>query len=359
MTGKNVFCASMSALGVVALMVIAYQLGQGRNGDTSEAFRAVIGERLASLDGIAERLGRLEEDVASLHDAPSEDALDGAGETAPDADGRWAAVQSTLSTLQLRIKGLEEDPVRRGYSFIESEDAEMRREGVNILRRVARFDPEARAAIRALLSDPSSRVREQAAQKLRDLKDKASAPQMVALLADPYARARFRAIQALGAMEAHEAAPEIGRNLISDPDDQVRRAAADVLGRLKSPAATEFLTEALKDRNEAVRGQAIASLGETGATSAAPLLRAIYDEDPGSHRRRLVLALKSLGDEVPLQREVGRLADLVTSAADEGVRQRAIRELRILDRDSSQEIFSRALEDPSPRVRREAEKALR
>ena len=58
----------------------------------------------------------------------------------------------------------------------------MRREGVNILRRVARFDPEARAAIRERLSDPSPRVREQAAQKLRDLKDKESAPKVMAAM---------------------------------------------------------------------------------------------------------------------------------------------------------------------------------
>ena len=349
MTRNNVFSASMAVLMIVVLMIIAYHLGKGGNGNTPEAVREVIGKRLASLDGIEERLKWLEEEVVSLRSAPSE----------LDADARWAAVQSVLSTLQLQVKGLEEDPVRRGYSFLESENAEMRREGVNILSRVGRVDPEARAAIRGLLDDPSSRVREQAAQKLRDLKDKESAPEMMALLADPDSRTRRRAIQALGAMEARDAARQIGQNLISDADDRVRAAAAEVLGRLKSPEVEEFLIAALKDRNERVRGEAVAALGEIGATSAAADLRAFYDQDPGNHRRRLVLALKSLGDEVPLQREVGRLSELVKSDADERVRRQAIRELRILARDSSQEIFSKALEDPSPRVRREAEKALR
>ena len=115
----------------------------------------------------------------------------------------------------------------------------------------------------------------------------------------------------------------------------------------------------MKPADRSARGEAIASLGEIGLTSAAADLRAIYDQEPGNHRRRLVLALKRLGDDVPLQKEVRRLAELAKSNADARVRQQAIRDLAILDRNWSQEIFSQALEDPSPRVRREAEKALR
>ncbi len=357
MAGKGVFSASVATLLAVALLIVAYELGKRQNGDTPETIRKVVDERLASLDGFQERLERLEGEFVKLRGAAAD--THGTDESAPDADTRLAAIESSLSTLQQRVKGVEEDPVRRAYSFIASENAELRREGVNMLRRVARFDPEARAAIRELLRDPSPRVREQAAQKLRDLKDKESAPEIMPLLADSYALARYRAVQALGAMEARDAVSEIGLNLVSDESDGVRRVAADVLGRLKSPEAEEFLTEALKDRSEAVRGEAISSLGEIGATAAAPLLRAIYDEDPGVHRRRLVQALKSLGDEVPLQREVGRLSNLVKSAADERVRWEAIRDLAVLARDSSQTVFLQALEDASPRVRREAEKALK
>src|SRR5206468_6809390 len=91
---------------------------------------------------------------------------------------RLAALESALSTLELRVKGLEEDPIRRGESFLESENAELRREGINTLRGVARSDPRTRAALRNLLHDPSSRVREQAAQVLGRLKDRESAPDM-------------------------------------------------------------------------------------------------------------------------------------------------------------------------------------
>lgn len=321
----------MAVLVVVALVSVAYHLGKGGHDGNAEAVRAVVDERLMPLAGIDDRLRRLEGEVSSLRAALPVETVAAKGVAASDAD-RLAAVESILSTLQLRIKGLEEDPLVRGESFLESENAEMRREGINSLRRAARFDPKIRAALRGLLKDPSSRVREQAAQVLRDLKDKESAPEMKALLADPDAATRRRAVEALGAMDARESAREIGQNLLSDPDDRVRIAAAHVLGGLKAQEAQEPLTEALKDRNTAVRGEAIASLGEMGATAAAPQLRAIYDQDPGSHRIRLALALKSLGDDAPLQKEVARLSEVLKSETDERVRREAQRVLDLLNR---------------------------
>jgi hypothetical protein len=360
MTGKKILIASVAALAVAAVLGIAYHAGSTLRGNARESVRDVVDSRLKALDGIEARLARLEEAVAAFGAAPPAVApAPGTEAEAAEANGGWAAVTASLSTLERRVKGLEEDPVRRGFSYLSSENAEMRREGINILERVARFDPEARAAIRHLLHDPSPRVREQAAQILRNLGDKESAPEMKALLADQDARTRRRAIQALGAAEARDAARDIGRSLVSDADDQVREAAAGALRQLKSQEAEDFLIEALKDRNIAVRAEAIAGLGEIGATAAAPTLRAMYEQDPGANRLRLVLALKSLGDGAPLEREVGRLSDLALSGADERVRGQAIRELAVLARDASQNIFTQALADPSPAVRREAERALR
>jgi HEAT repeat protein len=359
MSGRCVLGAFAGALMVAALMGIAYYAGRGPEGGARESAREVVEQRLASLDGIEARLKKLEDEIASLRSAMAASASGEAAAPAADADGSRTGMEASLSTLQERIKGLEEDPVRRGYSYLASENAELRRQGINILDRVARFDPEARAAIRELLKDPSPRVREQAAQKLMDLRDKESLPEMKVLLADSDARTRRRAVQALGAMGAKDAARDIGRNLVSDPDDQVRQTSADVLGRLRSREAEESLVEALKDKNEVVRGEAIASLGEIGATTAVPQLRVLYDQGAGEHRLRLALALKSLGDEAPLRQEAGRLSDLALSSPEEGVRLQAIRDLAVLARDTSQEVFTQALKDPSPTVRREAERALK
>jgi HEAT repeat protein len=330
MTGKNLLIASLTGLLAVALLALAFQLGRGRDEKSPEKVQGSLAEQRASLEGIEDRLRMLEGEVAALRVTKPAAGEEGAVDRAREADVRLAAIESGVSSLQLRVKGLEEDPIRRGYSFMESENAEMRREGINSLARVARFDPSARAAIRKLLGDPSARVREQAAQVLRNLKDKDSAPEMKTLLADADARTRRRAVQALGAIEARDAVPEIGRNLMTDADDRVRETAADVLGILKSREAEGFLIEALKDRNEVVRGEAIASLGEIGAVSAAPQLRALYEGEPGAHRIRLALALKGLGDDAPLQKEIGRLSEIVKSDAEPAVRQRAQRELDVL-----------------------------
>ena len=171
MSGKVILGACAGALMVAAVMGIAYLVGRGPDGGARDAVREVVGDRLASLYGIEARLKRLEEQVALLRRAPAASAGDGAAEPAADAGGDQAALEANLSTLQERVKGLEEDPLRRGYAFLASENPELRRQGINTLDRVARFDPEARAAIRELLKDPSARVREQAAQKLMDVRE--------------------------------------------------------------------------------------------------------------------------------------------------------------------------------------------
>jgi len=330
MSRKTVLIVCCSVLAGAALAT-AFQLGKALKDSAGEEPRQArpAGEPSPS-GGVEARLARLEAEVAKRRDASPAEEEEGA-KTAPAPD-RIGAVEATLSALQLRVKGLEEDPVARGYSFLESENAEMRREGINALARAARLDPDIRAAIRGLLRDPSARVREQAAQVLGRLGDKESAPQMRALLADADARIRRRAVGALGASGERDAAREIGGLLVSDADDRVRLAAADAIGRLKAPEAAEFLVEALKDRSEDVRGEAIASLGEIGAVGSAPHLMALYEGDPGRHGVRIAIALKALGDPAPIGKEIARLSAVVDSDAEPQARQQAQRDLDVLRR---------------------------
>jgi HEAT repeat protein len=358
-TMSRILLLVISVIALMGSMFLAYRLGALNGDGATTALRTSIDERLAPLQGFEERLRRLEDQLGQMKADRSRKGDISAEESQGQEDrlGR-TALESKISTMEQRLAGLEDDPVRRGYAFLASESDELRREGVNILKRVARFDPEARAAIRKLLRDPSARVREQTAQVLRDLRDKESAPEMMGLLADSDASIRRRAVQALTAIDAGEAIPGLADRLTSDQDDRVRVSAADGLGKLKASQAAEPLLKALKDQSEAVRREAISSLGEVGAKEAAPYLRAMYDQDPGANRMQLVLALKALGDEAPLEKEVQRLSQMVEKNADAGARRQAIRELAVLSRDSSQQVFSQALLDPSPMVRREAERAL-
>jgi HEAT repeat protein len=365
---KLILKASVSAILVVGLIFVVYHLPLWEELKKSAPSQAVIETRLASVEGLEERLRSLETEMARIRASLSRSKVEvraeenegeeeDEGELGPEE--RWTALESQVSTLEQRLAGLEDDPIRRGHAFLASESADLRREGVDILDRIARFDPEARAAIRKLLRDPSPRVREEAAEVLGDLRDKESFPEMMELLADSEANVRRRAVQALMGIETPEAVPALVDRLTSDQDERVRETAADALGRLKSPQAAQSLLNALKDQSEDVRAQAIASLGEVGAREAAPHLRAMYDQDPGNNRMRLVIALKTLGDEAPFNHEVQRLSRTVEADADAGVRRQAIRDLSALARDSSRQIFTQALQDPNPSVRREAERALR
>jgi len=361
MSTRSLLLAVSGALFVLAAVGVGYQIGIGRGALSGNP--QSLRELQATLERMDQRMRLLEDARGSKGGdgsaSPDANPGDDAKQTENGAEKTLAAaLESQISTLGERIQGLEQDPVRRGFAFLASENPELRREGVNILRQVARFDPEARAAIRKLLHDTNARVREQAAQVLGNISDKEATPDLMELVADSEAAVRRRAVLGLTRLEARDASPALTERLTSDQDERVRAAAADGLGKLKSTQAAGALLEALKDPSENVRAEAIASLGEVGAREAAPVLRALYDTDPGPNRIRLVLALKALGDEAPTLQETQRLTQVLQKDADPGIRRQAIRELATIARDSAQQVFAQALLDSSPIVRREAERAL-
>ena len=139
----------ISVIALMGSMFLAYRLGALNGDGATTALRTSIDERLAPLQGFEERLRRLEDQLGRMQADRSKKGDISAEESQGQEDrlGR-TALESKISTMEQRLAGLEDDPVRRGYAFLASESDELRREGVNILKRVARFDPEARAAIR-------------------------------------------------------------------------------------------------------------------------------------------------------------------------------------------------------------------
>lgn len=286
---------------------------------------------------------------------PLEDGED--GEEA-EASVDLEALLARMDDLSRRVRGLEEDPIQRGFSFLESSSAELRRQGVLSLERLATSDPEARAAIREMLSDPDERVRVTTLDTLADIGDRESVAEMMPLLGDPSAAVRREVVASLTRLEARDAAIHVA-DLVGDENKDVREVAVDSLGKLKYREGAALLLEALGDESSDVRGEAIASLGEIGATAAVPRLRQIYETDPGRHRYRLVSSLRMLGDEQPYQNELAQLSRTAISSQDDGDRIRAIHTLAWLDREKSRPILQQIVESSSGRVRQEAERALR
>ncbi|MGQ9592023.1 MAG: HEAT repeat domain-containing protein [Planctomycetota bacterium] len=357
-----------------ALALILFQGGAGPR-TSLDAFSSIqvlhgrldgIEDRLeARLAGLEEEMRLWPQPVAAAGDARLRESGGGGRpeetarvpEAAGDSDGTLAQVLSRLDDLERRVRGLEEDPIQRGFTFLQSQNAELRRQGIRTLGRIARSDPQALAAIRQMLQDPDAETRRVALETLAGVGDKESASLVAGLLADQNPAVRRGAVEALGRLGAASAGADIAW-LLKDPDAGVRERAADVLGRLKAKEGAEFLMEALKDPNDEVRGQAIASLGEIGAKEAIPLLRELFAKDPGRQRFRVINALKALGDTEAFREEVRRISAVALGAEDERARREALRTLGWVARDASRDVFRRALEDPSERVREEARRAL-
>ena len=367
---KSVFVGAAVAASCAAAAISLALLLDGASKSTDPASPAPLDleARLGNLErAVSARLDRIEARLSAARLAPRPSSAQveegSAAETAEKTesdtpDATFDGLEKRVATLEERVRGLEQDPIQRGYAFLESESDELRRQGVRALARVARMDPEARAAIRRALADASPLVRREALEALGNIRDKESVPSMVDLLADSDEAVRRRAISALEECEATDAAPSIAQ-LLSDPADRIRVAAADALGVLKSADSGDLLLKALQDSNDEVRGEAIASLGEAGVKSAIPALRRMYEEGASPHRTRLLLALRSLGDEGPIRLEIERLSRTALVDPDERVRSQALRALGSLARGEARPILRKALEDPSAEVRREAERLLR
>jgi HEAT repeat protein len=374
MSRHSIFLAGGLATTVFGVILLVYGFSGALQRAPAVDISAPLGELEARLDRLERQLEtRLREtetegSLSSDHTgreilAADREDLEGSASDAEETeetgspDGDLEGVLARLDDLDTRLRGLEVDPIERGYAYLESRNSELRRQGIFTLERIAQHDPEARAAIRQMLADPDARVRLASLDTLADLGDKESAAQITNLLGDPEASVRREAITSLARLDYREGGMAIAE-LISDPDRETRERAADAMGKLKFKEGMNLLVGALADPSQEVRGEAIASLGEVGNPAVVPQLRRIYEQDPGQHRFRLVMALKNLGDTQPFQQEVTRLSGTALNDQSEYARSRAIRTLSWFARDASRDVFKKALEDSSSRVRHEAQRAL-
>ena len=359
---------------VLALVIagsIAFLLSRsGRRGEDPgpaggpPAVRADLERRLAALEA------RLERDPAP--EAPEEEAEGRAAPAGEEGDPATSSLEERVRKLEARVaalgthvKSIDEDPVRRSALYLASPSPKLRREGIKMLRKLARSDPEARQALLEMLADPDPDIRREAIDAAADLKDAEAASAIAALFSDQDPRVRADAIQAaakmLGKLAINDngtAAASLAQHL-ADPDAEVRRRAAGALGDLKARGSMPSLLKLLEDPEGRVREEAIASLGKIGDPSAAAALKAMYRPGAGRESLEIAAALKQLGDTGPLLEEIRRLGREAIESTAEETRREAIRGLSRHARAESREIFTKALEDPSPRVRKEAEDAMK
>jgi HEAT repeat protein/beta-lactamase regulating signal transducer with metallopeptidase domain len=140
---------------------------------------------------------------------------------------------------------------------------------------------------------------------------------------------------------------------LSDPDANVRIAAANSLGQLGDPRAIPGLITASRDANVQVRSAAFQALTDfQDPRIYEPMVAALRDPD-ADVRQRAAQTLGSLQDKRALQPLIGALAD---SSAD--VRQAAAQSLGELQDPAAASALASALKDPKADVREAAAQAL-
>jgi HEAT repeat protein len=130
------------------------------------------------------------------------------------------------------------------------------------------------------------------------------APEFIAALHSHSARVRYYASERLGSAEANpDASGPLLRLLRSDPDPDVRGAAARALGQFHSPATTTALLEAAEsDKAAVVRSSAVVALRLAKAKEAVgPLVSRLEGRDKNAERdadviKAILQALGGLGD---------------------------------------------------------------
>lgn len=171
---------------------------------------------------------------------------------------------------------------------------------------LGQFGPEGRRAIPDLvkaLKDESDAVRKNAAVALEQVGElpQTHLPAVLEALADPNAEVRLALIATIKLMrsEAEAAGPTLGTLLKNDKDERVRRQAAAALGEISPKGAAPVLAAALMDDSAGVRSaaaEALAKLGREAAPALGALAAALKDNQQDV-RLGALKAITAIGPE--------------------------------------------------------------
>ena len=232
------------------------------------------------------------------------------------------------------------------------------------------------------LSYKDAAVRTAAADALAPLKDPMAVEPLVALLGDEDANVRRAVIRALAARggirvveplvtalddrdgEARGAASQaVYRRLLTDPDQDTRRATVNALGRIRAKDGVEPLARTMMDAEESVRVAAVKALQAIGEPTAVTSMIVVLAHEQA---RSKATGRSSLA----VERAIGQALDVLCDARavpalqaamkhdDADVREIAIKRLsRIAAPDVADALVAR-LDDDDPGIRRASARGL-
>ena len=98
---------------------------------------------------------------------------------------------------------------------------------------------------------------------------------------------------------------DLCKALLADPSFKVRVQAALLLGKLGDKGGTDALIKALDDEDKSVRAMAAQSLGKLGGAAAAPALKALLGREHDSFvTTQIKIALSALEDQEVKDRKI-------------------------------------------------------
>jgi HEAT repeat protein len=171
-----------------------------------------------------------------------------------------ASVRPTLIQADVFASTLSPAQVRAASEMLGRQRAGLLAE-INRLTRARQGAPR---LAELLDTAPDAFVRARAALALGALKGPLSEPALARALGDSAPEVRVQAVRALRSVDGARAIPVLGRVLLTDPDVTVRRAAAQMLGSLRDPAATSALSVAAQDADAFIRREVTRALNRSG-----------------------------------------------------------------------------------------------
>lgn len=285
-----------------------------------------------------------------------------------DASVRLAAVKSLASMR-------DDQALSALVSALKDPESAVREAAVGAIK--AFCDSRTIPYLRPLLKDPDSGVRAAAARTMLAIgwtpaDEREAARVLVAqgefkqaarhgeaafeafvdVLRDHSHLSRRNAIEAL-ALLTDSRVPGVLRDCLTDPDTQVRVAAAEELAKHPGPETTEALAMALGDSEPLLRAAAAASLGRLGEKAAVPHVIEVLQDMHWSVRKAAVDTLGQLADVRAAAPVAGRLKD-----ADTDVREAAVIALGRIGDQRAVEWLVTSLADSASTVRHAAASVL-
>ena len=147
-----------------------------------------------------------------------------------------------------------------------------------------------------LLKDAEPDVRTAVAESIEHLEVSCDINEILSSLKTGDTGARIAAIHALGEIGGEKVIAPLSY-CAGRPEDDIRSAAVEMLGKLADPSTLPLLLERLNDQNSAIQARAITAVGNfPPAATLCERLRPFLATDNGDLEAEAALSLARLGD---------------------------------------------------------------